>query len=65
MPAVAISLVALYAIDQERRAVAARKNAEDILNYLLYDLRDKLQPIGQVRHFTVALFPEAVNDGGH
>jgi hypothetical protein len=53
MPAVAMSLVALYAIDQERRAVAARKNAEDILNYLLYDLRDKLQPIGQVRHFTV------------
>ena len=46
--AVAMSLVALYAIDQERRAVAARKNAEDILNYLLYQLRDKLQPIGHL-----------------
>jgi len=46
--AVAMSLVALYAIDQERRAVAARKNAEDMLDYILYDLRDKLQPIGHL-----------------
>jgi hypothetical protein len=33
---------------KERRAVSARKNAEEILNYLLYQLRDKLQPIGHL-----------------
>jgi len=46
--AMAMSLIALYAVDQERRAVSARKNAEDILNYLLYQLRDKLRPIGHL-----------------
>ena len=46
--ALAMSLVAFYAVDQQRRAVSARKNAEDILNYLLYQLRDKLQPIGHL-----------------
>lgn len=46
--ALAMFLVALYAVDQQRRAVSARKNAEDILSYLLYQLRDKLQPIGHL-----------------
>jgi Flp pilus assembly protein TadD len=46
--AVAMSLVALYAVDQQARAVSARKNAEDILNFLLYQLRDRLQPIGHL-----------------
>jgi tetratricopeptide (TPR) repeat protein len=46
--AIAMSLIALYAVDQQRRAVSARKNAEEILNYLLYQLRDKLQPIGHL-----------------
>ena len=32
----------------EGRAVSARKNAEDILEYLLYQLTDKLQPIGHL-----------------
>jgi eukaryotic-like serine/threonine-protein kinase len=46
--ALGMSLIALYAVDQERRAESARKNAEEILNYLLYQLRDKLQPIGHL-----------------
>jgi tetratricopeptide (TPR) repeat protein len=46
--ALVMLLVALYAVDQERRAVAARNDAEDILNYLLYQLSEKLQPIGHL-----------------
>jgi eukaryotic-like serine/threonine-protein kinase len=46
--ALGMSLIALYALDQERRAESARKSAEEILNYLLYQLRDKLRPIGRL-----------------
>ena len=46
--ALGMSLIAFYAVDQERRAESARKSAEEILNYLLYQLRDKLQPIGHL-----------------
>jgi eukaryotic-like serine/threonine-protein kinase len=60
--AVTMSIVAVYAVlqarearrqrklatAQEHRAVLARKNAEDILNYLLHQLSEKLQPIGHL-----------------
>jgi tetratricopeptide (TPR) repeat protein len=36
------------AVAQEHRAVAARKSAEDILNYLLNQLSQKLQPLGHL-----------------
>jgi tetratricopeptide (TPR) repeat protein len=36
------------AVEAENRAVAARKNAEDIINYLLSQLRDRLEPLGQL-----------------
>ena len=60
--ALAMSVVAMYAvlqareakrqrklaIAQEHRAVNARRSGEDILNYLLYQLSQKLQPIGHL-----------------
>jgi serine/threonine protein kinase/tetratricopeptide (TPR) repeat protein len=36
------------AVQSENRAVSARGNAEGILNYLLHQLSDKLQPIGHL-----------------
>ncbi len=34
--------------EQRDRAVAARRQAENVLEYLLYDLRDKLEPVGRL-----------------
>jgi eukaryotic-like serine/threonine-protein kinase len=40
--------VALYAQHQKDKAVKARGQAESILEYLLYDLRDELRPLGRL-----------------
>jgi tetratricopeptide (TPR) repeat protein len=47
---VVISLagMAWYSNHQRIKAVKARQQAESILEYLLYDLRDKLQPVGRL-----------------
>ena len=40
--------MAWYSNHQRQRAIAARQQAESILEFLLYDLRDKLEPIGRL-----------------
>jgi len=40
--------LALYANRQREKAVKARQQAESILEYLLFDLRDKLEPVGRL-----------------
>ena len=40
--------LAFYAERQRAKAVAARQQAEGILEYLLFDLRDKLEPVGRL-----------------
>jgi tetratricopeptide (TPR) repeat protein len=47
---VVISLagMAWYSNQQRNKAVKARQQAEGILEYLLYDLRDKLEPVGRL-----------------
>ena len=53
---VTFAAITTWAISAERRAraernraVAARNDAEDLSNFMIFDLRDKLQPVGQVR----------------
>jgi tetratricopeptide (TPR) repeat protein len=52
--AVALALVlafaglAWYANQQREKAVAARLQAESVLEFLLYDLRDALEPVGRL-----------------
>ncbi len=40
--------LAWYANRQREKAVKARQQAESILEFLLYDLRDKLEPVGRL-----------------
>lgn len=46
--AVGFGCLALYAERQRDKAVKARQQAESILEYLLFDLRDKLKPVGRL-----------------
>jgi tetratricopeptide (TPR) repeat protein len=46
--AVGFGLLALYAEHQREEAVKARKQAEGILEYLLFDLSSELRPIGRL-----------------
>ena len=46
---IAILLGAIgWAYRAERVAILARSQAEELINYMLFDLRDKLQPIGRL-----------------
>jgi len=46
--ALGLGCLALYAEGQRDKAIKARQQAESILEYLLYDLRDKLKPVGRL-----------------
>jgi tetratricopeptide (TPR) repeat protein len=46
--AVGFAGIALYAEGQRVKAVKARMQAENLVGYMLFDLRDQLQPIGRL-----------------
>ncbi len=48
MLAMGFAGLALYAQRQRDKAVMARRQAESMLEYLLFDLRDKLAPVGRL-----------------
>jgi tetratricopeptide (TPR) repeat protein len=45
---IALIIFAIWQLQAIRRAEQAREAAEEVLNYLVFDLRDKLKPIGKL-----------------
>jgi tetratricopeptide (TPR) repeat protein len=46
--AAALAGLAIYANDKRAEAIADRQRAERVMEYLIYDLGDKLQPLGRL-----------------